>query len=124
MAVPVAPLFRIPTAEEIMAALGRAWVVVEDAFVAEALPAAAVGAIVLPQGDSVIVQATQLDPSKPADQVLPGSLRREFPGEHLGKSLNDIREALKSASGKAKRSLQTAKKILEQAGRLLDKPKG
>jgi len=55
--------------------------------------------------------------------VLPGSLRREFPGQHLDKSLNEIKEALRTAKVADKRSLQTAKKILEQAERLLDKVK-
>jgi hypothetical protein len=35
--------------------------------------------------------------------------------------LNEIKEALKSAEGPAKRSLQKAKKILEQQDRILDK---
>jgi hypothetical protein len=118
-------LLRLPTAAELATEIAEVWRAVEGAFAASAAaPAAAIASPVFVPGDSVIVQATPLDPTKPADQVLPGSLRREFPGEHLGKSLNDIREALKSATGKAKRSLQTAKKILEQAGRLLEKPKG
>lgn len=62
-----------------------------------------------------------VDPDKPADEVLPGRLRPKFPGEHLDKSLNEIRKALKGAKGKDKRSLQTAKKLLEQVDRLLNK---
>ena len=119
------PLLRIPAIDEALAAIGRALQVLGEALAdAAAANAAAVASPLLVPGDSVIVRATPLDPTKPANDVLPGSLRREFPGEHLGKSLNDIREALKSAKGPAKRSLQTAKKILEQAGRLLEKPKG
>lgn len=67
--------------------------------------------------------APRIDPTKPANEVLPGSLRREFPGQHLGKSLNDIKGALRTAEGADKKSLQTAKKILEQSERLLEKAK-
>jgi hypothetical protein len=38
--------------------------------------------------------------------------------------LNEIREALKDATGKDKLSLQTAKKLLEQAPRLMEKTGG
>ncbi|MEZ4465656.1 MAG: polymorphic toxin-type HINT domain-containing protein, partial [bacterium] len=61
------------------------------------------------------------DPTKPAREVLPGRLRREFPAEHLDKSLNDIKAALSGESGQAKRSLQKAKKLLEQVDRLMQK---
>ena len=64
-----------------------------------------------------------VDATKPAREVLAGSLRRKFPGEHLGKSLNQIKEALRTATGPAKKSLQTAKKLLEQQERLLHKLK-
>ncbi len=64
-----------------------------------------------------------VDPSRSAQDVLPGSLKREFPGEHLDKSLEEIRASLGSATGEEKRSLQKAKKILEQAQRLLEKSK-
>jgi hypothetical protein len=63
----------------------------------------------------------KIDPDKPASEVLRGQAKREFPGEHLNKSLNEIKEELKSAEGPAKRSLQKAKKILEQQDRILDK---
>jgi len=66
-------------------------------------------------------KAARIDPTKPANEVLPGSLRREFPGQHLNKSLNQIKDLLRTASGGEKRSLQTAKKILEQSERLLEK---
>ena len=62
-----------------------------------------------------------IDPNKPANEVLPGKLKREFPGEHLDKSLNMIKDALKIADGTEKRSLQKAKKILEQIDRLMGK---
>jgi hypothetical protein len=62
-----------------------------------------------------------LDPTRPAEEVLPGSLQREFPGEHLGKSLNDIKDALEGATGAEKKALQKAKKLLEQYERLLKK---
>ncbi|MGC4069492.1 MAG: hypothetical protein QM784_33530 [Polyangiaceae bacterium] len=70
-----------------------------------------------------VYNASRIDPNKPANEVLPGSLRRQFPGEHLGKSLNEIKERLKTATATDKRSLQTAKKILEQSERLLNKAK-
>jgi RHS repeat-associated protein len=63
----------------------------------------------------------KIDPNKPAGDVLPGSLRPEFPGEHLGKSLNQIKDLLKTATGKAWASLSKAKKMLEQADRLVNK---
>jgi hypothetical protein len=66
-------------------------------------------------------KALAIDPTRPANEVLPGSLRREFPGQHLNKSLNQIKDLLRTASGAEKRSLQTAKKILEQSERLLEK---
>ena len=59
--------------------------------------------------------------TKPAKEIVQGSLRREFPGEHLGKSLEDIQAALRTARGAEKKSLQKAKKIIEQAERLLEK---
>jgi hypothetical protein len=73
-----------------------------------------------PEFDTTLMH---IDADKPANEVLPGSLRREFPGEHLDKSLNQIREALKRAAGNERGSLQKAKKILEQADRLMDKVK-
>jgi hypothetical protein len=69
------------------------------------------------------LSADKLDPTKPAENVLPGSLKRKFPTGLLGKSLNEIEEALKKATGKEKSDLKTAKKILEQVKRLLQKPK-
>lgn len=59
--------------------------------------------------------------AKPAKEVLPGPLRREFPGEHLDKSLNEIKDLVRTAEGAGKKSLQKAKKLLEQADRLMDK---
>ena len=79
-------------------------------------------------GDSACAGAdttiVRIDPNKPARDVVPGSLRPEFPGEHWDKSLNEIKELLRKAGGKEKNSLQKAKKILEQADRLLGKNKG
>jgi hypothetical protein len=60
-----------------------------------------------------------IDPTKPAQDVLPGSLKRRFPSEYLGYSLNDIKESLQTATGATKTKLQSAKKILEQAPRLM-----
>jgi RHS repeat-associated protein len=65
-----------------------------------------------------------IDPNAPAKDVLPGSLKREFPAQHLDSSLNQVRELLKTAKGKEKVALQKAKKLLEQAGRLLEQNKG
>jgi RHS repeat-associated protein len=62
----------------------------------------------------------QLDPDKPAKEILPGSLRPKFPGQHLDKSLNEIRKALKNTRGPEKKTLQTAKKLLQEAERLLE----
>jgi hypothetical protein len=73
-------------------------------------------------GDSV--QVVRIDPTKPAKDVLPGSLRREYPGEYLDKSLNQVKDLLKGAKGQEKNALQKAKKLLEQAERLLGKNKG
>jgi len=66
-------------------------------------------------------EETKVDPDKPARDVLPGRLKREFPGEHSDKSLNQIKDALKFAQGAEKKSLQKAKKILEQLNRLMGK---
>ncbi len=59
------------------------------------------------------------DPSKAAKHVLPGRLKREFPSQYLDKSLNEIKDMLKNATGAEKRALQKAKKILEQQERLM-----
>ena len=61
----------------------------------------------------------KIDPTKPAQEVLPGDLKREFPSQHLDKSLNEIKNLLRQSSGMEKRILQKAKKILEQSDRLL-----
>lgn len=55
--------------------------------------------------------------------MLPGSLHREFPGEHLDKSLNQVKEALRNATGRQAERVRKAKKLLEQADRLLQKNK-
>lgn len=55
---------------------------------------------------------------------LPGRLQREFPSQHFGKTLRQIKEELKTATGEQKRSLQKAKKLLEQRGRLMKKTAG
>jgi DNA-directed RNA polymerase specialized sigma24 family protein len=60
-----------------------------------------------------------VDPTRRALDILPGSLRREFPSRYLGNSLNEIKEMLKAASGATKRDLQKAKKLLEQIPRLM-----
>lgn len=52
-----------------------------------------------------------------------GSLRRELSGEHLDGSLDEAKAALGSAAGDERRALQKAKKLLEQAERLLEKSK-
>jgi hypothetical protein len=59
------------------------------------------------------------DPDQPAQDVLPGTLKREYPGDLLGHSLNDIKDLLKTATGAEKRKLQKAKKLLEQQQRLM-----
>ena len=80
------PIWRIPVVDETLAAVGRALQIVGEVLAdAEAANAGAMASRLLVPGDSVIVRATPLDPTKPANDVLPGSLRREFPGEHLGK---------------------------------------
>jgi hypothetical protein len=60
-----------------------------------------------------------VDPNKAARDVLPGSLKREFPSQYLDKSLNEIKDMLKIAAGPTKRNLQKAKKLLEQVPRLM-----
>jgi len=60
----------------------------------------------------------------PAEDILPGRLKRVYPGEYLGHSLKEIKEKLKSAKGSEKKVLQKAKKILEQQERLSEKSKG
>jgi hypothetical protein len=60
-----------------------------------------------------------IDPTRPAQDILPGSLRREFPSQYLGHSLNEIKEMLKTATGPTKLALQKAKKLLEQIPRLM-----
>lgn len=52
---------------------------------------------------------------------LPGGLKGEFPKEHEGKTVDQIKEELKTAKGEAKRSLQKAKKLIEQSDRLQGK---
>jgi hypothetical protein len=64
------------------------------------------------------------DPAKPAKDVLKGRLKRRFPSEYLGKSLNEIKDMLRTAPPEAKRKLQKAKKILEQQDRLGEKDLG
>ena len=64
------------------------------------------------------------DAARPAQDVLKGRLRREFPSEHLDKSLDDIKDRLKKARGEDKRQLQKAKKLLEQQERLGEKNLG
>ena len=59
------------------------------------------------------------DPNRAAKDVLPGSLRREFPSQYLDKSLNEIKDMLRVAKGNEKRALQKAKKLLEQQERLM-----
>jgi len=44
-------------------------------------------------------------------------------GQHLNRSLNEIKELLRTASGEEKRSLQTAKKLLEQSSVFLRRRK-
>ncbi len=67
--------------------------------------------------------------AKAAKDVLNGSLRRKFPSEYLGKSLGEIKDALKTVTGKTKDKLQTARKILQDSisdssDRLLKKVRG
>jgi hypothetical protein len=64
--------------------------------------------------------ADSVDPNRPAGEILPGSLKREFPSEFLGNSLNEIKHMLRTATGPAKRALQKAKKLLEQIPRLME----
>ena len=47
---------------------------------------------------------------------MPGSRRREYPGEHLGKSLNDIREALKSATCRQSVRFRRRRRSLNKPG--------
>lgn len=56
-----------------------------------------------------------------ARDVLPGRFHREYPEEHMGKSLNEIKKELRSAKGALKDSLQKAKKLLQDTGRLVEK---
>lgn len=58
---------------------------------------------------------------KKAQDLLSGKLKREFPSQHLDKSLVEIKEALKKASGLEQKDLKKAKKLLEQQSRLRDK---
>ena len=46
---------------------------------------------------------------KSAANLLPGSLKREFPREYLGNTLDEIKQMLSSAKGKDKLKLQKAK---------------
>ena len=61
---------------------------------------------------------------KAAQDILNATLKRKFPSQHLDKSLNQIKDLLKTAKGKDKASLTRAKKALEQGVRLMDKLKG
>ena len=49
------------------------------------LPETIIVAPIIVPGDSGAVW--RIDPTRPARDVLPGSLHREYPGEHLDKSL-------------------------------------
>ena len=64
------------------------------------------------------MRSGSVDPIRAAQDILPGSLRREFPSQYLGNSLNEIKDMLKTATGPTKRTLQKAKKLLEQIPRL------
>jgi len=64
------------------------------------------------------------DPTKPAREVLSGKLKREFPSELLGNSLNEIKSKLKVAKGVEKIKLKKAKKLLQEAKRLNEKNLG
>ena len=61
------------------------------------------------------------DKGRKASELVSGKLKREFPSEHLNKTPNEIEKALKNATGKEKKSLQKAKKLLQQQERLRDK---
>ena len=65
-----------------------------------------------------------VDPNKPASSQLPGSLKRDYPGEYLSNSLNELEELYKTAKGETRKKIYKAIKLLEQLQRLLDKPKG
>lgn len=65
-----------------------------------------------------------VDPEKSAKDVLSGTTKRKFPAEFLDRSLDEIKDLLKHATGKEKRKLQTAKKLLEQGERLSEKEHG
>lgn len=60
-----------------------------------------------------------VDPTRVAQDILPGSLKRESPSAYLGNSLNEIKDMLKTATGQTKREFQKAKKLLEQIPRLM-----
>ncbi|WP_437589179.1 hypothetical protein [Sorangium sp. So ce1000] len=77
-------------------------------------------------GGAVMVARTQQRFAYDDLNQLGGSTRKpeaRIPGQHLDKSLNGIKDALRTASGAEKRSLQTAKKIPEQSECLLEKTK-
>jgi phosphatidylinositol kinase/protein kinase (PI-3 family) len=58
----------------------------------------------------------------PAERILSGTAKREFPSELLRYSLDDIERFLRTGkSGIATSKLQKAKKLLEQAKRLAEK---
>ncbi len=59
-----------------------------------------------------------------AVDILPGTLKRKFPGEYLGNTLSEVKELLRNAKGKEKSRLKTAKKLLEQSSRLAEKLRG
>ena len=48
-------------------------------------------------GQSGVLVHNDCEAGKPAQEVLQGTLRRKFPGEHLNKSLNQIKNLLKTA---------------------------
>jgi len=58
-----------------------------------------------------------------AEDVLPGTLKRDFPEEHLGTSLAEMRNACRTAEGAELQKLQKAKKLLEQSKRLTEQVK-
>lgn len=60
----------------------------------------------------------------PAEDLLPGTLKRDLPSDYLDKSLSQIKDLLKHAEGPEREALQKVKKALEQTTRLMDKVGG
>jgi len=85
------------------------------------LPYVPAGVTKIPRVGKAVASCTKN--AERAEDVIPGSLKREFPAQHLGKTLEEIKTELSKAKGRERKILQKAKKLLEQKDRIREKVK-